>query len=237
MRTALLYLDDSYLKEAEVTVLESSSNRVILDRTVIHPRAGGLISDSGALTINGREYRIAEAVEEGDEVVHLLSEQASLSPGDRGVLRLDWEKRYRIMRAHTALHVLISVFNRYSGALVTGNQVTEDVSRVDLNLEKPDRDLVISAIAEANRILAEGHPVKIYYMRREDALKLEGIVKLAKALPPNVERLRIVEIEGVDIQADGGPHVSNTRESGEIVFLKLENKGKNNRRIYFKLKP
>jgi len=95
----------------------------------------------------------------------------------------------------------------------------------------------LEAIEETNNILAKEIPVKIYYLPREEAMKIPGIVKLAKALPPNIEKIRIVEIEGVDIQADGGPHVANTKEVGEIVFLKLENKGKNNRRIHFTLNP
>lgn len=237
MRTQLLYLDDSYLKETEAKVVESWPGKVIFDKTVIHPRSGGLISDTGIVEAEGKQVKIVEAVEEGDEVYHILSEPVEFSKGEKVKIALEWEKRYRIMRAHTALHVLISVFNRTSGSLVTGNLVTDDVSRVDLNLEKPDKDLVLSVINEANRILSEGHKVKIYYLNREEAMKIEGIVKLAKAMPPSVEKLRIVEIEGVDIQADGGPHVSNTKEIGEIVFIKLENKGKNNRRIYFKLNP
>jgi len=237
MRTKLLYQDDSYLREAEAEVIDSSPGRAVLDRTVIHPRSGGLVSDTGKLIAGDREFKIIEAVEEGGEVYHILSEPTLLERGSKVKVILDWERRYRIMRAHTALHVLISIFNRTAGALVTGNQVTEDISRVDLNLEKPDRDLVLSVISEANRILKEGHRVKIYYLSRDEAMKIEGIVKLAKAMPPDVEKLRIVEIEGVDIQADGGPHVSNTSEVGEIAFIKLENKGKNNRRIYFRLNP
>ncbi|MCI4396479.1 MAG: alanyl-tRNA editing protein [Thermoprotei archaeon] len=237
MRTALLFMDDSYLKECEATVLESLPGRVVLDRTVIHPRSGGLVSDTGTLKVGDASYKIVEAIEEGEEVVHMISGQEKIPPGQRVKVELDWERRYRIMRAHTALHVLISILNKNVGALVTGNQVTEDVSRVDLNLEKPDKELVSLAIAEANRILAEGHPVKIYYMSREEAMKVEGIVKLAKAMPPSVDKLRIVEIVGVDIQADGGPHVKDTKEVGQIQFLKLENKGKNNRRVYFKLIP
>ncbi|MGC9114581.1 MAG: alanine--tRNA ligase-related protein [Fervidicoccaceae archaeon] len=237
MKTLLLYQDDSYLKETEAEVIESWPGKVILDRTIIHPRSGGLISDTGIIEVEGKKLRVTEAIEENDEIIHVLSEPILLEKGKKIKLILDWDKRYKIMRAHTALHVLISVFNKISGSLVTGNQVTEDVSRVDLNLEKPDKELVLSVINEANRILSEGHAVKIYYMSREEAMKIEGIVKLAKAMPPSVERLRIVEIEGVDIQADGGPHVHNTKEVGQIVFVKLENKGKNNRRIYFKLNP
>jgi Ser-tRNA(Ala) deacylase AlaX len=99
-----------------------------------------------------------------------------------------------------------------------------------------DRTLIDDVFRETNTELASGRTVKIYYLPREEALKIPGIVKLAEAAPPSVERLRIVEIENLDIQADGGPHVANTNEVGELILLKVENKGKNNRRVYFTLK-
>ncbi len=232
----LLYMDDSYLKEFEAEVVEVSGDRVVLDRTAFYPVGGGLPSDTGVLLKGSEEYRVEEARKEGGKVWHIVPGH-SLSPGDgvRGVI--DWDRRYRVMRMHTALHALIAVMNQKFGVLVTGNKVAPDRSRVDVNLEKPDRELVEKVIAETNEELAKGLPVKIYYLPREEAMKIPGIVKLAKALPPSVQKLRIVEIEGLDIQADGGPHVSNTKEVGRIVFLKLENKGKNNRRIHFTLEP
>ncbi len=234
--TELLYMDDSYLREFEAQVVEVSGGRVVLDRTAFYPVGGGLPSDTGVLLKEGEEYRVEEVRKEGGKVWHMVPGH-SLSPGDsvRGVI--DWDRRYRVMRMHTALHALIAVMNQKFGVLVTGNKVAPDRSRVDVNLEKPDRELVEKVIAETNEELAKGLPVKIYYLPREEAMKIPGIVKLAKALPPSVQKLRIVEIEGLDIQADGGPHVSNTKEVGKIVFLKLENKGKNNRRIHFTLEP
>jgi Ser-tRNA(Ala) deacylase AlaX len=159
-----------------------------------------------------------------------------LKTGDvvKGVL--DWEKRYMVMRMHTAIHALASIFNKRTGALITGNQVNVDKSRLDMSLEKLDRVLIDDVFKETNKELSVGRPVKIYYLPREEALKIPGVIKLAEAAPPDVEKLRIVEIEGLDVQADGGPHVSNTREVGELVLLKIENKGRNNRRVYFTLK-
>ncbi len=234
--TELLYMDDSYLREFQARVVGVDGDRVLLDRTAFYPVGGGLPSDTGYLLRGEDRYEVTEVRKEGGKVWHLVPGH-SLSPGDevRGII--DWDRRYRIMRMHTALHALIAVMNRDFGVLVTGNKVGAERSRVDVNLEKPDRALVERAIEETNEHLAKGLPVKIYYLPREEAMKIPGIVKLAKALPPNVERLRIVEIEGLDIQADGGPHVSNTKEVGRIVFLKLENKGKNNRRIHFTLEP
>ncbi len=235
--TKLLFQDDSYLREFEARVVRVVEGGVVLDQTAFNPTGGGLVSDTGYLVSGDERYAVKEVRKDREtgEVVHYLDRTGGLGEGMvvRGVI--DWERRYRIMRMHTGLHVLIAVMNTRYGALVTGNQVRPDRSRVDVNLEKPDIEVVRSAFEEANRILAEGRPVKIYYLEREKALQIPGIVKLAKAMPPDLKILRIVEIEGVDIQADGGPHVRNTREVGKLEFLKLENKGRNNRRIYFTL--
>lgn len=236
METELLYMDDCYLREFDAIVISVDGKRVQLNRTAFYPLGGGLPSDTGRLLRGSDEFEVLEVRKEGGAIWHSLREQG-LSEGDSVKGILDWERRYRIMRMHTALHTLIAVLNAKHGVLVTGNNVSYDRSRVDVNLERPDRELVEDAIAETNKLLSEGRSVKIYYLEREEAMRIPGIVKLAKALPPEIEKLRIVEIEGVDIQADGGPHVRNTIEVGQIVFLDMENKGKNNRRIYFTLTP
>ncbi|MCE4615091.1 MAG: alanyl-tRNA editing protein [Desulfurococcales archaeon] len=236
MITKLLYMDDSYLKEFDAKVIDSGENWVILDQTAFYPRGGGLPCDTGVLKWSGNEVKVTRAVKEGGIVNHYLEEAAiPLGTIVHGII--DWERRYRVMRTHTGLHALIAVLNRMTGVLVTGNQIGLDESRVDVNLEKPDRSIVEQAIRETNDIVSKGIEVKIYYLPKEEAMKIPGIVKLANALPPSVDTLRIVEIPGLDIQADGGPHVKNTREIGEIVFLRLKNKGRNNRRIYFKIRP
>lgn len=228
-------MDDSYLKEFDAKVVETLGDNVVLDRTAFHPRGGGLPEDIGILIRDGEEFRVVQVLSEEGKVLHNVSGHR-LNIGDkvRGVL--DWERRYMIMRMHTGIHALAATFNRKTGALITGNQVNVDKSRLDMNLEKIDRELINDVFSETNRELALGRAVKIYYLPREEALKIPGIVKLAEAAPPNVEKLRIVEIEGLDIQADGGPHVANTREVGELVLLKIENRGRNNRRVYFTLK-
>jgi len=231
-------MDDSYLREFEATVTGIDGDLVVLDQTAFHPRGGGLPSDTGVLERGGERWRVVEVFKEknSDTVYHRVPSHG-LKIGDKVRGMLDWDKRYRVMRMHTGLHILIAVLNKMAGVLVTGNQVKPDRSRVDVNLEKPDRRLVEEAFEEANRIVARGIDLKIYYLPREKAMKIPGIVKLAKALPPSIDILRIVEIPGVDIQADGGPHVANTREIGRLVFLKLENKGRNNRRIHFTVEP
>ncbi len=232
-------MDDSYIKEFNAVVVEVLDDGIVLDKTAFNPRGGGLVSDTGFLFLKDIKYNVVEVYKdkESGRIIHKLDKIEGLSPGTEIKGVIDWNRRYRIMRMHTGLHVLISLFNNKAGVLVTGNQVAPDKSRVDLNLEKPDKDFILKVFDEANKIISENRPVKIYYLDREEALRIPGIVKLAKAFPPSIKRLRIVEIEGIDIQADGGPHVRNTGEIGRLVFQKLENKGKNNRRIYFTIEP
>ena len=139
------------------------------------------------------------------------------------------------MRSHTAAHVFASLLCRGTGALITGNQLEEDKVRFDFSLEEYDREILINYIHETNKVLKRHIPVKWYVLPKEEALKIPGIIKMAEALPPDIPELRIVEIVGVDKQADGGTHVKNLKEVGQIELLKTVNKGKNNRRVYFKL--
>jgi Ser-tRNA(Ala) deacylase AlaX len=228
-------MNDSYLKEFDARVVEVLGDNVVLDKTAFHPRGGGLPEDTGVFMTGEREFKVVQVFVENGKVLHNAPGH-ELKTGDvvKGVL--DWEKRYMVMRMHTAIHALASIFNKRTGALITGNQVNVDKSRLDMSLEKLDRVLIDDVFKETNKELSVGRPVKIYYLPREEALKIPGVIKLAEAAPPDVEKLRIVEIEGLDVQADGGPHVSNTREVGKLVLLKIENKGRNNRRVYFTLK-
>ncbi len=235
MRTKLLYQEDSYLREFDATVIEVSGNEVILDRTAFHDGTGGVQADSGVIIFSGERYA-ATAAHKGGEVVHVLDRAVAFKPGDvvRGVL--DWEKRYRKMRLHTAAHILAAVlYNKYN-ALITGGDITPDYARDDFNIEgdmAAVRRVFEEAVAEVNEIAKRGIEVKVYWLPREEALKIPGIVKLAEKTPPDVPLLRIVEIPGVDIQADGGPHVKNTSEIGTVKILKVENRGKGKKRLYY----
>ena len=213
--------------DAEVELVDG--NRVVLDQTAFNPRGGGLVSDSGRL--NG--MRVIEATKEGDSVYHVLESPAELRVGDKVHGVLDWERRHRIMRMHTSAHILSAVVNGEAGALITGNQISPDGSRVDFNLDDFSKEKVAGYIDRTNQAVARGLEVKAFFMKREEALAQPGFVKLANAMPPSLDVLRIVQIGDVDTQADGGVHVRNTREIGRVVGLKTENKGKSNRRLYF----
>ncbi len=233
--TELLYLDDSYLTSFEAKVIETVEGGVILDRTVFHPRGGGLISDTGEIIHSKGTSIVKEAVMDNRGVIHLL-EGPIPRIGEVVKGQLDWDKRYKIMRMHTALHVLATIVINKTNSLVTGNQVTSENVRVDFSLATFDRQVFEECIEIANEELRKGREVRITYMERDKVLSTPGLVKLADRLPPDIPVLRIVEIVGLDIQADGGPHVRNTSEVGEIVLTKLENKGKSNKRVYFTLK-
>lgn len=227
--TRKLFWDDMYAREFDAEVELVEGNRVVLDQTAFNPRGGGLVSDTGRL--NG--VKVIEATKEGDSVYHILEAQAELRVGDKVHGVLDWDRRYRIMRMHTSAHILSAVVNRETGALITGNQISPDESRVDFNLEDFSKDKMSSYIDGVNEAVARGLEVKTFFMKREEALATPGFVKLANAMPPSLDVLRIVQIGDVDTQADGGVHVRNTSEIGKVVGLKTENKGKSNRRLYF----
>ncbi|MEM2238053.1 MAG: alanyl-tRNA editing protein [Candidatus Caldarchaeum sp.] len=235
-QTELLYLDDSYLKEFKAAVMRADNNGVVLDRTAFHPRGGGLVSDVGVIKHAAGEAKVVEAVFGEDGVLHRI-EGDTPPAGVEVIGLLDWEKRYKMMRMHTGLHVLAATMVEKTKALITGNNISHDTGRVDFSLESFDRSVMEECVDEANRRLAEGHAVKVYYMERDKVLSTPGLVKLASRLPPEIPVLRIVEIDMVDVQADGGPHVKNTSEVGKIIITKLENKGKSNRRMYFTVTP
>jgi misacylated tRNA(Ala) deacylase len=234
-----LYLYDSYLKEFEAEVQQVTGNLVVLDQTAFHPLTGGVANDTGYLTREDMRHRVTrvELNRETKEIVHLLDEEeAGFGKGDvvKGIL--DWERRYKLMRLHTAAHLLAAIMYRDYNALITGGQVDPEHAKLDFNLPKTDREIFEAAVKKANEEANKQIPLKIYFLTRDEALRVPGIVKLAERMPPQEKELRIVEIPPVDMQADGGPHVKNTGDIGEILLLKIENKGKNQRRVYFGLR-
>jgi misacylated tRNA(Ala) deacylase len=238
MPTKLLYLYDSYLRDFEAEVQHVTGSQIILDQTAFHPRTGGVAYDTGYLAKGNMKYEVvgAEVDRETKEIVHLLDEEADLNQGDLVKGILDWERRYRLMRLHTAAHLIAATMYRDYDALITGGQVDYKHAKLDFNLPKTNREIFEAAVEKANKEASKNVQLKMYFLTREEALKMPGVVKLAERMPPKEKELRIVEIPGIDVQADGGPHVKNTKEIGEILLVKIENKGKNKRRIYFSVK-
>lgn len=238
MSTKPLYLYDSYLKEFEAKIQHATGNQVILDQTAFHPLTGGVAYDTGYLTRGNMKYKVTrvEINKETKEIIHILEEKAELNLGDLVKGILNWERRFKLMRLHTAAHILAAVMYRDYNALITGGQVDYEHAKLDFNLPRTDREIFEDAVEKATKEANKNNPLKIYFLARDEALKMPGAVKLAERMPPQEKELRIVEIPTIDIQADGGPHVKNINEIGEILLVKIENKGKNQRRIYFDVK-
>ncbi|MBI2558351.1 alanyl-tRNA editing protein [Candidatus Woesearchaeota archaeon] len=231
-----LYMNDSYLKEFEAAVESVKDDRfVVLDKTAFYPTGGGQPNDTGSIICDGKEYPVIYVGKFSDKISHEVG-KPGLNAGDKVIGRIDWGRRYKHMRMHTAAHLVSSIFHNKLSALITGNQIDEDKTRIDFSMENFDKDKIIEYIGLANELVRRDIPVKTYYLPREEAMKISGVVKLAGALPPNIQTLRIVEIPGVDIQADGGTHVKSLSEIGTIEFVKAENKGKDNRRVYYSVK-
>ena len=230
-----IYLFDSYVREFEATVTDITPEGIILDKTAFYPGGGGLEADRGFIQIGQNKLEIMEVKEINGEIYHKTSNYELLQKGMKIKGEIDWNRRYRMMRLHTASHIIATIAYSKYGARITGGNITPEYAKDDFSIE--NKEALQKLIEEANGIVKKSLQVKVYFLRREEALKIPGIVKLAERMPPELEVWRIVEIEGVDTQADGGPHVKNTSEIGEIVLLKVENKGKNRKRIYYTVKP
>ena len=227
-----LFRQDSYLKEAEATVTASDERGVRLDRTLFYPTGGGQPGDTGLLRWDGGEARVQDTVKDGADVLHVLPPEAPRpAVGARVHAALDWDRRLRHMRMHTALHVMSAVIK----GNVTGGQVGADKSRLDFNLEGdvPTKEWVT---AEVNRLIALDSPVTPTWITDEELLARPELVKTMSVRPPmGAGRVRLLQIEGIDLQACGGTHVARTGEIGRIECIKIENKGKMNRRFIIAL--
>ncbi len=231
----MIFLEDSYRKGCTARIVSMEGGRwVELDETIFYPRGGGQPCDLGELIKEGDAFKLVDVFKRNGRIMHEV-EREGLVERDNVQCMLDWDRRYALMRMHTAAHVLSSIMDRELGLKITGNQLDAHKSRFDFNMEGFDRERLENSVDQANRILKQNIDVKVYDLPKEEAMRIPGVVKLASSLPPDIPRLRIVEIPGVDIQADGGTHVRNLSEVGRIIILKLENKGKNNRRVYFTL--
>ena len=232
--TKALYLEDSYLKEFESEVTKTEGNKIVLDQTAFYPESGGQLTDKGKLIKDSEEFNVSMAKKQGQDIFHKVDKEG-LKPGDKIKGTIDWERRYKFMRYHTASHVLSTIVNKETGAQITGNQIKEDEARVDFNLETFDREKLKEYETKANEIIAKELDVNLKFLPREEAFKIPALVKLKMMLPETIRIIRIVNIQGFDQQACAGTHVKNLREIGKIEITKAENKGANNRRVYFKL--
>lgn len=235
--TELLFYDDARAQSCEAQVMEAGEGGIVLDRTVFYPLGGGQPGDTGVLaTADGREIAIADTRKGASSgaVLHVPAAQAGwLRPGDRVTATIDWERRHRLMRMHTCLHLLSAVVP----AGVTGGSVRVDSGRLDFDL--PERPLDRADIeTRLNELIAGNHPVVPRWISSEELADRPELVKTMSVKPPvGAGRVRLLEIAGIDLQACGGTHVANTGEIGRISVVKVENKGTHNRRVTVAFAP
>jgi misacylated tRNA(Ala) deacylase len=235
--TRELFLKDAYLKEFESPVVKLSGREVVLDQTAFYPGGGGQPADKGALGVGPVKAAVVDVRREVGNVVHVLDKAIPDTVREpKG--ELDWERRYAHMRYHTALHALSGVIWRSFGAKVTGGQMRTDRARMDFSFPWEWTADVVGEIERlVNEALAEDRPVRVYELSREEALENPDLIRTqANLVPERVKMVRIVEIEGIDTQADGGTHVANTREVGEVEITGHKSKGRQNKRVEFVLR-
>jgi len=235
--TEPLYLKDHYLKEFEAVVTEVLEGyHLVLNKSSFFPQGGGQPNDMGKIIklTDNKEFNVLNVRKESGKTIHDIDKEG-LKTGDKIKGIIDWERRYKLMRSHTAAHILSEVIYKDTNTLITGNQLDTDKVRIDFSLQDFNKEKMQEYIESANKIIEQDLPIIIEFTTREEALKIPQISKLAIGLPESIKEVRIVKIGSFDTQADGGTHVNSTKEIGKIEFLKAENKGKNNRRLYFKI--
>lgn len=229
--TELLFHSDAYLKEFDAKVVAVEGERAALDRTALYARSGGQPSDFGVLRVGEVEYRVVDSKKQGDGVWHQL-DRAGLQVGDAAHGVVDWERRYKLMRTHTALHILCGVIFRDFGAQVTGGDMEPLTARMDFEFERMSGEFAHDVEERINAEVAAEREVRVKILPRAEAFEIPDLIRTKiNLLPPGIEQVRVVEIVGLDLQADGGTHVANTREVGAIRVVGHESKGKINKRL------
>jgi misacylated tRNA(Ala) deacylase len=234
--TDLLYQRDSMIKDFEATVTDvnAETRAVLLDRTAFYPGGGGQPCDEGELVFGGITARIAR-VEKGN--LHIVVDGDPLpEPGMQVKGALNWERRYQLMRTHTAMHILCGVVWRDYGASVTGGNMEPLKGRMDFEFERLQKELVSEIEAKVNAEVAAGRDVRVKILPREEAFAIPDLIRTKiNLLPEGIREVRTVEIVGLDLQADGGTHVTNSREVGTIRIADYKSKGGINKRIYIEI--
>lgn len=231
-----IYLLDPYKKEFESIVKSAKGKFIVLEQTAFYPNSGGQPHDTGKIIAqNSKEYNIVYVGKFNGEISHEVCKEG-LKPGEKVKGFIDWERRYRFMRYHTASHILSTLLHQQTGADITGTQISEDKARVDFALPSFDRTLLNSLEQKTNNIIRKALPSEFRLVPKEQAMAIPEIFRLRKAFDDSIKEIRLVEIKGFDMQACGGCHVKNTSEIGEIEIFNLENKGKDRKRVYFRIK-
>ncbi|MGC8537693.1 MAG: alanyl-tRNA editing protein [Candidatus Micrarchaeia archaeon] len=234
-----LYLTDSYLKEFRARITSIDGNRIYLDKTAFYPSGGGQPSDSGTLIdeVNSKSVAILDVEKNGDEVAHIVGSEHDFAIGNSVIGKIDWEKRYAHMRYHTALHIIDGVVHRDYQGSITGGQIYGDRARMDFDVPNMDKNMMLSILEKAQNVVNESHTVSVKFLGKEEALSIKELSRTdpGNELLQKLDTVRVIDIEGFDMQMDGGTHVANTKEVGSISMLSYENKGSHNKRVTIKL--
>jgi misacylated tRNA(Ala) deacylase len=235
-----LFSRDSYLRNCDAVVVEAREDGVVLDRTVFYPRGGGQPGDSGFLRWDGGECRVIDTIKARDdgEIVHAVDPAESSPPTGTNVrAELDWDRRYQHMRTHTALHALSGVVFSDFGAKVTGgNMDSGGIARMDFELDGISQEFGREVEERLNLRLADDVAVHVQHLPRTEALADPDLIRTKVSLiPDSVDPIRVIDITGIDKQADGGTHVASSAEVGRVRVVKTESKGKANKRIRIQL--
>ncbi len=237
--TDLLYQTDAYMQKFVAEVIAVQDDALVLDRTAFYPGGGGQPADRGVIRWHNHDYKLSKIKKIGDAVLHWVETSDLYARPPAGAKihgLLDWERRFQLMRTHTALHILCGVIWRDYGAQVTGGNMTPLKARMDFELEHMSADLAEKIQAQINAEVTAAREVKIDILPREKAFQIPDLIRTKiNLLPPAITSVRVVDIVGLDLQADGGTHVNNTREVGRIRVVKHESKGKINKRLRIEL--
>lgn len=233
--TEELFSVEAYARTCEATVTAVTDDGVVLDRTVFYARSGGQPGDTGTLRWEGGEGRVADTVKRGGMLVHVVDDKAPAA-GTAVVADIDWDRRHTLMRTHTALHALSAIVFRDYGAKVTGGNMEPGAARMDFELESITPEFGREVEEKLNAELSADRPVKVTFLAREIALADPDLIRTkVNLIPEAVDPIRVIEIEGLDKQADGGTHVRSTGEVGSVRVAKTENKGKAFKRMRIEL--
>jgi misacylated tRNA(Ala) deacylase len=228
---------DAYLRSCDATVTAATDDGVVLDRTVFYARGGGQPGDTGTLRWEGGECRVADTVKASGEIAHVV-DCDSPPVGTAVTAEIDWERRHTFMRTHTALHALSGIVFTDYGARVTGGNMDLGTARMDFELEAITADFGREVERKLNERLGEDHPVHVTFLPRAEALADPDLIRTKiNLVPDHVDPIRVIDIEGIDKQADGGTHVRTTAEVGVVRVVKTENKGKAFKRMRIELDP
>ena len=235
--TVLLFYEDSYLKTFTARVTDVSKHGISLDRTAFYPGGGGQPCDFGAFQLGNQTLPMKRVCKVNGEIWHEIDGDPPTAGADLEG-ELDWERRYQLMRVHTAMHILCGVIWRDYGASVTGGNMQPLHGRMDFEFESMHKELVVEIEEKINLEVNTARSVKTAILPRAEAFQIPDLIRTKiNLLPPAIQEVRVVEIEGLDLQADGGTHVANTEEVSQIRIVDYKSKGAINKRLVIELEP